>query len=370
MCEHGGGISERVVLGIIQGASEGPKGPPHFQHTSWPVRRVYVFPNARIAHPMTLHKFLTMAPINYAAAIVELRSQQESHPLSILQLAEPIVASTQNALSPSKRASDVSTSDIENPTPVSLEADLVHYKVGLLRNLHGPWEIFWSSIDLFRIQDLFSKLHFSYLEQVTKEKFLRSIVDDPPLFVSHAENVALETSLAQQKADLKAAKEEVNVLVQEMDLMARQLAARWEGVQAHMAELERLPAEIEGLDVVIGELRKQQHVREGQRNQSNNPRMNLSLTDTEEAIKQQKEKAAALDKQIMALQRQMQANTRECEMAEKDLETLEKRRSEVCAAANAARKIKDGGGKDELEEKGRWYRNAEMVLREVVGVDA
>jgi hypothetical protein len=92
-----------------------------------------------------------MASINYAAAIVELRSQQDHHPLSILQLAEPIVASTQNALSPSKRASDVSNSDIENPTPVSLEADLVHYKVGIFRNMHDTWEIFWSSIDLFRI---------------------------------------------------------------------------------------------------------------------------------------------------------------------------------------------------------------------------
>jgi chromosome segregation ATPase len=205
---------------------------------------------------------------------------------------------------------------------------------------------------------------------VTKEKFLRTIVDDPPLLVSHAENVTLETSLAQQKADLKAAKEEVNVLVQEMDLMARQLAARWEGVQTQMAELERLPAEIEGLDALIGELRKQQDVREGQRNRRDDPRMNLSLTDTEEAFKQQKGKAAALDRQIMALQRQMPAKTRECEMAERELETLEKRRNEVCAAASAARKIKDGGGRDELEERGRWYKNAEVVLREIVGVDA
>jgi chromosome segregation ATPase len=205
---------------------------------------------------------------------------------------------------------------------------------------------------------------------VTKEKFLRSIVGDPPLLVSHAENVALENSLAKQKADLKAAKEEVSELVQEMDVMARQLATRWEGVQTQMAELDRLPAEIEGLDTVIGELRKQQDVREGQRNRSDNPRMNLSLTDTEEAVKQQKENAAALDRQIMALQRQMPAKTRECEMAERELETLEKRRREVSAAASAARKMRDGGGRDELEEKGKWYRSAEGVLRNIVGVDA
>jgi chromosome segregation ATPase len=204
---------------------------------------------------------------------------------------------------------------------------------------------------------------------VTKEKFLRSIVGDPPLLVSHAENVALETLLVHQKADLKAAKEEVNLLVEELDGKARQLAARWQGVQMQMVELERLPAEIEGMEAVISELREQQDIREGKQNKSEDPRMNLSLAETEELVKQQKEKSAALDKQIAVLQRQMPAKTRECENAEKELEALEKKRSEVSAAASTARKIKDGGGRDELEEKGRWYRSVETVLRDMVGVD-
>lgn len=176
--------------------------------------------------------------------------------------------------------------------------------------------------------------------------------------------------LVQQKAALKAAKEEVNVLVQEMEGMARQLATRWEGVQTKMAELERLPAEIEGLDAVIRELREEQDAREGKQYRSEDPRMNLSLAETEELVKQQKEKAAALDKQIAALQRQMPAKIRECEMTERELEALERRRSEVSSAASAARKLKEDGGRDELEEQGRWYRSAEIVLKEMVGVDA
>jgi chromosome segregation ATPase len=204
---------------------------------------------------------------------------------------------------------------------------------------------------------------------VTKEKFLRSIVGDPPLLVSHAENVALETLLVHQKADLKAAKEEVNLLVEELDGKARQLAARWNGVQMQMAGLARLPAEIEGMKAVISKLREQQDIREGKQNKIEDPRMNLSLAETEELVKQQREKSAALDKQIAALQRQMPSKIRECENAEKELEALEKKRSEVSVAASTARKIKDGGGRDELEEKGRWYRGAETVLRDIVGVD-
>lgn len=76
-----------------------------------------------------------MTQTDHAAIMAELRSQQEKHPLSILRLAEPIVASAQNAVSPSKRVSDVSNSEIENPTPATLEADLLHYKVGCLKSV-------------------------------------------------------------------------------------------------------------------------------------------------------------------------------------------------------------------------------------------
>ena len=75
-------------------------------------------------------------------------------------------------------------------------------------------------------QELFSKLRFSYVEQVTKEKFLRSIVGDPPLIVGHNENVELETQLAEVKTELGARKEEVRVMIEEMEKTSRDLAAR------------------------------------------------------------------------------------------------------------------------------------------------
>jgi hypothetical protein len=76
------------------------------------------------------------------------------------------------------------------------------------------------------VQELFSKLRFSYLEQVTKEKFLRAIVGDPPVVVGHNENVELETQLAEVKAELKASKEEARAMITEMEKMGRDLARR------------------------------------------------------------------------------------------------------------------------------------------------
>ena len=74
------------------------------------------------------------------------------------------------------------------------------------------------------MQELFSKLRFSYLEQVTKEKFLKAIVGEPPQIVDHQENIELETQLAEVKAVLKAQKEDVANMVQALDEEGRELS--------------------------------------------------------------------------------------------------------------------------------------------------
>ena len=61
---------------------------------------------------------------------------------------------------------------------------------------------------------------------MTKEKFLRSIVGDPPLIVEAAENVELERQLAEVKASLKAQKVQVAALVQELEERGRELVRR------------------------------------------------------------------------------------------------------------------------------------------------
>ena len=289
-----------------------------------------------------------MAHPDYASVLTTLREQQASHPLTILSLAEPVIAAVQTT-SPSKRQSNISdsaNSDLDNPTPASLLADLTHYK------------------------ELFSKLRFSYLEQVTKEKYLRSIVGDPPLLVSHAENVALEEKLSTAKAELKAKKEDVGRLVEEMEGMARSLASRWEGVQAQMALLEELPPKVQALEETVAELRRQLAEREGAEPRSEDPRMNAGLEETLGMIEEQRARARELDRQIAALQRALPAKMREYEVVEGELDTLERRKNDITAAATEARRIREEGGRDELEEKGRWYRSAEVVLRGVIGVDA
>ena len=137
--------------------------------------------------------------------------------LSILRLAEPIfqpAIQTQgtSALRESN-ASSQKDSQGEN-TPATLAADLVHY------------------------QDLFSKLRFSYVEQVTKERFLRAITSDPPEFVPADENNALEEQLRTDKAALKDKKQEVREMIMALEEQGRQLSRRklqdWHGLRTKM----------------------------------------------------------------------------------------------------------------------------------------
>ncbi|OQD77252.1 hypothetical protein PENDEC_c003G03905 [Penicillium decumbens] len=263
--------------------------------------------------------------------------------LAIIRISEPISDVSDANFSPSKRGSDVSISNLNDPTPASLEADLTHYK------------------------ELFSKLRFSYVEQVTKEKFLRAIVGDPPLVVGHNENVELETRLAEVKAELKASKEEARLMIEEMEKMARDLASRYKNVEVQTEQLSTLPDAIENLESTIAGLRAKQVANMD----SSDPRssQNLPLPATLNLLAEREAELAALNRQIAAVQNALPRKTREAEAIERECTVLERRKVEAIAQAREAQRKKQQGESDGLEEMGRWYRGAEETLKEMVGVE-
>ena len=302
-----------------------------------------------------------MATTTSSTTLATLRAQQTTQPLSLLSLAEPLLTSqsqSQTQPQPSHpRTSDTfsttTTTTTTDPdtsllplTPATLAADLSHYK------------------------DLFSKLRFSYLEQVTKEKYLRSIVGDPPLLVRHEDNLLLEEKLAEMKMALKGKKDEVELLVKEMEGRAREVAGLWEGVGEGIEGLEGLPGEIEELrgkvEALQGEMEKRRR-EEGKG--SEDPRMNLSLVATEQALREQRERNEEVDRQIAELERQMPSKVREVERMDRELGELERKRNEATRLAVEGRRRREEGGRDEMEELGRWYRASEGVLKGLLGVE-
>ncbi|MDI1486872.1 MAG: hypothetical protein OHK93_006134 [Ramalina farinacea] len=277
----------------------------------------------------------------------------QSSPLSIIRLSEPITAAPTSG-----RNSDASSSALDNPSAASLEADLAHYKSGAMHTSETHLR-----------QELFSKLRFSYLEQVTKEKFLRAVVGDPPQIVEPAENSELENELVSIKAILKEQKQNVADMVTELEGEGRKLARRWETVQLQTTLLGSLPGEIGGLKETLEELRRRNRSDEDER--SDDPNANLPLEATQALLDERRNELEDLNVQLRTLQQALPRQTRAAELEQREVMMLEQEREKAVAIAReAVERKREGGGADELDLRGRWLRSVEGGLRGLLGVQA
>lgn len=218
-------------------------------------------------------------------------------------------------------------------------------------------------------QELFSKLRFSYLEQVTKEKFLRAVVGDPPQIVEPAENSELENELVSIKAILKEQKQNVADMVTELEGEGRKLARRWETVQLQTTLLGSLPGEIGGLKETLEELRRRNRSDEDER--SDDPNANLPLEATQALLDERRNELEDLNVQLRTLQQALPRQTRAAELEQREVMMLEQEREKAVAIAReAVERKREGGGADELDLRGRWLRSVEGGLRGLLGVQA
>ncbi|KAF1913867.1 hypothetical protein BDU57DRAFT_550390 [Ampelomyces quisqualis] len=278
------------------------------------------------------------APPTAESALEQL---QKSQTLKLLAIAETL--SPKDLPQSAKKRSSAASEDSEQNSdthPAALEADLVHYK------------------------ELFSKLRFSYVEQVTKEKFLRSITENPPRLVEAPENDEKEQEILALKASLKERKLEVAEILKQLEDKGTELSLRYEGLQLRTQQLESLPKEIEGLEARIIQLKHEQTPG------SDNPELSLPLPETVKILNEREAEVAALNARIASLQASLPNRERELEKLERELKPLETQRNGTVAAAKEAQRRKEEGGGigDELEERGRWLRASEQALKEMLEV--
>ncbi|EWG39294.1 hypothetical protein FVEG_02172 [Fusarium verticillioides 7600] len=276
-------------------------------------------------------------PEKVLEALNRLQSSQE---ISIIKLSEPISSSRpQDAR---QRTSDASNSAFDAPTPAGLTADLAHYK------------------------ELFAKLRFSYVQQVTKEKFIRAIVGDPPMIVTMEENMELEKENAVAKKQLKELKTEVADMVADLERRGIELSQKYESVQLETAKLREMPAKIEDLEMRIEQLRTELETPDGSA-----PSMNLPLAKTQDLVNQRKLEQQELARELESLQAKVPRKRKEAERLRIELQPLENKRQNSATAAREARRRKEaalGGAADDLEERARWWRASEGVLTQVLDI--
>lgn len=203
---------------------------------------------------------------------------------------------------------------------------------------------------------------------MTKEKFLRAIVGDPPQIVEHVENVELENRLAEIKAVLKAQKEHVGEMVKELDARGRELSRRYEKISLQTTLLSSLPPQIEDLNQTLASLRKQNQSAD---TNETNLALALPLPATLELLDKRQASLDEVNAQLKALQQALPRQTRALGNEERELEKLKGERDRaVELARQAVERRQEGGGADELERKGRWLRGVESGLREMLEVGA
>ncbi|KAK3179561.1 hypothetical protein K4F52_009053 [Lecanicillium sp. MT-2017a] len=264
---------------------------------------------------------------------------QANNEIAIIKLSDPITNYT--AQEPRQRNSDASNSPLDGPSPASLEADLAHYT------------------------ELFSKLRFSYVEQVTKEKFIRAIVGDPPLIVTMQENLDLEKENAEAKAQLKNLKADVASMVQQLDTKARDLSKKYEHVQLETMKLKELPSKIEHIQSQIADMRAAQDM------SGSDPNMNLPLAKTRSIVQRRQAEQQELTRELEALRSKVPRKRKEAERLQTELGPLETRRQNSETAAREAKRRKEaalGGIAGDLEQRARWWRASEGILKSVLDI--
>ncbi|KAK5164365.1 uncharacterized protein LTR77_010061 [Saxophila tyrrhenica] len=266
-----------------------------------------------------------------------LNELQQHRDLSILTVSAPYL--TPDPALPQRPSADSTTSDRDNTSPSLLAADLTHYR------------------------DLFSKLRFSYVEQVTKERFLRAITAQEPDFVDASENAELEEKLRGEKAGLKEKKEEVRALVGELEGEGRRLAGRYENVRLQTTQLESLPAENDKLERTLNTLRATQAPR------SSNPSLSLPLQPTLDLLQEREAELESLDRQIETLRAALPQKQAQVAGLKDEVNMLNVKKIKAVEEAQEARRRREGGvGGDEMEERGRWLRGVEGGLRGMLEV--
>ncbi|KAM0322683.1 hypothetical protein ACHAQA_009274 [Verticillium albo-atrum] len=277
-----------------------------------------------------------MAGVDPDQILQKLEELERNSEISIIKLSEPI--SSAYSQEARQRTSDASNASLDATTPASLAADLQHYK------------------------ELFAKLRFSYVEQVTKEKFIRAIVGDPPHIVTPQENLELEKQNLTAKTQLKALKIEVADMVAELEKRGRDLSHRHDNIRLETTKLQELPSQIEWLENRIAEQKEKQEP-------GVNPYMNLPLAKTLELLEDKRRRQKELDRELEQLQSKVPRKRKEVERLEVELQPLEVKRQTSTTAAKDAKRRKEaalGGVEDDLEERGRWLRATEAALTQML----
>lgn len=94
----------------------------------------------------------------------------------------------------------------------------------------------------------FAKLKFQYLEQETRERFLRAILSSPPLYVEQKDIDEYETQNREKKAELKSHKTSLNTTIQNIQEKNSQNVSLYHDLQVKLNDTDEILKEISEME--------------------------------------------------------------------------------------------------------------------------
>ncbi|KAA8915099.1 hypothetical protein TRICI_002758 [Trichomonascus ciferrii] len=216
----------------------------------------------------------------------------------------------------------------------------------------------------------FENMKVTYLEQETKEKFLRSIISDPPVFVEQSNVEEIEAENKQKKANLKKQKAQVNEVQRQLDLLSRQLCADYEDLSTKAKGASEMSKEMETMQAEIDKLTKQEEALELPALED--PDMNLPAPELNRLADEYGKQKQEIDQTLVELTSQSIPQSREeHNQLKQEVSRLEKEKTRTENMAQEMVKLREEEmqkGRIHNETTAEWYRSLIHILEHILGI--
>ncbi|CAO77638.2 Kinetochore protein Sos7 [Schizosaccharomyces pombe] len=202
-----------------------------------------------------------------------------------------------------------------------------------------------SEHELQQYRELFTRLKFSYIEQGTKERYLRAILDDPPMLVEAEDNEKLETTNSSLKGRLKSEKREVDLLTEELKTTSRELSSNYESV---MEECKNTKSTLSKLESLESELLKLQQ--DSSTKTPILPEVEAAIHDLESELNITNESIETIDGKIDNDEKYFIQLTKNLSLLEKEYKIASERSNQIKAAIHT--RTPDADAKKQVQN---WY---------------
>eukprot|EP00842_Homolaphlyctis_polyrhiza_P006395 jgi/Hompol1/6757/HPOL_005072-RA len=195
-------------------------------------------------------------------------------------------------------------------------------------------------------KELFSKLKVNYLEQDAKEKFLKRVLDTPPIYASEQSVKELEQHNTERQAHLKVHKSAVDQLKAQVSDLAEHISSAYERIHLKKSDLLVMDSGVTSMERQIEAI-----------DHSENP-SKVSL---------QSELAQKIRSELEETKQRLADVTARREVAKARISALQIKKTEAETQAQEA--IRISKSKDpQIEELGRWYKDMIALLYKCNGI--